>query len=160
MAAASTTLSLSPLERLTMSGITDLAALLATLTPSLRDEEYVFCTLANTTLAEQLALKPLCTFQEPEGLTLILEKSVAEAHAMPFETVFRCITLTVHSSLEAVGLTAAVAQRLAEHGISANVIAAYYHDHVFVPADKASRALAALQALQQESSRGSYADFC
>jgi len=143
-----------------MSGITHLGALLATLTPSLREEHYVFCSLADTTLAEQLALKPLCTFQEQEGLTLILDKAVAEAHAIPFEAVFRCITLTVHSSLEAVGLTAAVAQRLAEHDISANVVAAFYHDHVFVPTNKAKQAIAALQALQQESRSGNCAGFC
>jgi len=143
-----------------MSGITDLTALLATLTPTLQPGEYVFGTVADAAIADLLVLKPLGMFREQEGLTLIVGKAVAEARAIPFEAAFKCITLTVHSSLEAVGLTATVAQRLAEHDISANVVAAYYHDHIFVPATKASQALAALQALQQESRRGRYADFC
>jgi hypothetical protein len=58
------------------------------------------------------------------------------------------ITLRVHSSLAAVGLTAAVAAALSDHGISANVVAAYCHDHIFVPADRAEEALAALRSLQ------------
>ncbi|WP_036823971.1 ACT domain-containing protein, partial [Photobacterium sanctipauli] len=61
--------------------------------------------------------------------------------------VFKGITLTVHSSLEAVGLTAAVATRLAEYSISANVVAAYYHDHVFVPVNRAEEALQALATM-------------
>ena len=55
----------------------------------------------------------------------------------------------VHSSLAAVGLTAAVAAALADHGISANVVAAFYHDHIFVPAERAEEALAALRAIQR-----------
>ena len=61
--------------------------------------------------------------------------------------MFRCITLDVHSSLEAVGLTAACAQALAAGGISANVVAGYSHDHILVPAPRAQDALAALDAL-------------
>jgi len=61
----------------------------------------------------------------------------------------RQITLTVHSSLEAVGLTAAFATELTRHGISANVVAGYYHDHIFVGAGDAERAVAALQGLSE-----------
>lgn len=64
---------------------------------------------------------------------------------LKFEGSFRQITLTVHSSLEAVGLTAAVSTKLASKGISANVIAAYYHDHIFVQSSKADAGLLALQ---------------
>lgn len=64
---------------------------------------------------------------------------------LEFEGSFRQITLTVHSSLEAVGLTAAVSTKLAAKGISANVIAAYYHDHIFVQTAKAELALSVLQ---------------
>nr|WP_275889019.1 ACT domain-containing protein [Desulforhopalus vacuolatus] len=63
---------------------------------------------------------------------------------MKYEGVFKGITLTVHSSLEAVGLTAAISSKLAEKGISANVIAAYYHDHIFVQTEKAEMAMEAL----------------
>jgi len=59
------------------------------------------------------------------------------------------ITLTIHSSLEAVGLTAAVAAALAARGISTNMIAAFHHDHVFVPWDRRDEAMAALKAISQ-----------
>jgi uncharacterized protein len=88
---------------------------------------------------------------EREGITLIVRKVDAERYVALFDTVLRQITLNVHSTLEAVGLTAAVATRLAQHGISANVVAAYYHDHIFVPASDAKRALQALRALQADA---------
>jgi hypothetical protein len=53
----------------------------------------------------------------------------------------------VHSSLETVGLTAAFSTKLGEHGISANVIAGYYHDHIFVQSDLAKSAIDALHEL-------------
>ena len=87
----------------------------------------------------------MASFVEREGLTLVLPSEAAERASLAFEGVFRQITLSVHSSLEAVGLTAAVAAKLTAKGISANVIAAYYHDHIFVPADKAQAAFRALQ---------------
>ena len=68
----------------------------------------------------------------------------ADSFDLPYDGIFRCITLGVHSSLEAVGLTAAVAGKLAAHGIAANVIAAYFHDHVFVQANLADRAIGLL----------------
>ncbi|MFA0698523.1 ACT domain-containing protein, partial [Vibrio sp. 10N.222.49.C9] len=100
-------------------------------------------------LSDYVELDPVGTFIEPEGLTLVLERSVAEQHQLSFDGAFRMITLTVHSSLEAVGLTAAVSTKLAEKGISANVIAAYYHDHIFVQAAKAELALQALNEFSE-----------
>ena len=88
-------------------------------------------------------------FVEEEGLTLVIERSVAEGNRIDCSAPFRRIVLTVHSSLEAVGLTAAVATALAERGISANMIAAFHHDHIFVPSDRAEAALAALHACQK-----------
>ncbi|WP_428774395.1 ACT domain-containing protein [Vibrio sp.] len=129
-----------------MSGITNLQQLLADLRPQLMDGEYAFCTVIGD-VADYLPLNPLATFYEREGLTLIVPLRNAVQAGMTVETSYRQITLTVHSSLEAVGLTAAVASKLAERQISANVVAAYYHDHIFVPADKAVAALAALQEL-------------
>jgi len=130
-----------------MTGITDLATLLASLEPSLRAGEYVFVTVEEGAAVEEL--RPLATFVEGEGLSLIIELERAGAAGLAFAGVFRCITLTVHSSLEAVGLTAAVATALAEAGISANVVAARRHDHVFVPAADAERAIEVLRALQR-----------
>jgi uncharacterized protein len=127
-----------------MSGISDLATLLLSLHPQLLPAKYVFCTVRGQ-LADYVKLDPVATFVESEGLTLVLEKSKALDANLSFNGVFRQITLSVHSNLEAVGLTAAVSTKLAEGGISANVIAAYYHDHIFVPADRAGEALSALQ---------------
>ncbi|CAM2914879.1 ACT domain-containing protein [Vibrio rarus] len=126
-----------------MSGITELSELLTSMEPQLKDTEYVFCTVQGK-MAEFTALNPIATFIEPEGLTLVLDKRDAQAHDLAFDGCFKQIILTVHSSLEAVGLTAAVSTKLAEKGISANVIAAFYHDHIFVPVAKAETALNAL----------------
>lgn len=127
-----------------MSGITELDELLKSMQPALIESEFVFCTVAGS-LIDYVALNPVATFIEAEGLTLVVEKSVAEQAKLEFEGAFRQITLTVHSSLEAVGLTAAVSAKLADNGISANVIAAYYHDHIFVQSSKAELALTALK---------------
>lgn len=127
-----------------MAGITDLNILLRSMRPHLLDAEFVFCTRSGS-LKDYCGLNPVATFQEAEGLTLVLEKTVAEAAGFAFSGSYRQISLTVHSSLDAVGLTAAIATKLASKGISANVIAAYYHDHIFVQQHKAAEALAALQ---------------
>lgn len=132
-----------------MAGETDLSKMLATLAPKLHDEEYVFCTFANGRYGDHANLNPIASFMEAEGLTLVIPKHRAGAHAVPYEGVFRCITLSVHSSLDAVGLTAVIATKLAEQNISANVIAATYHDHVFVQTPYAQTALAALKSLSQ-----------
>jgi hypothetical protein len=87
------------------------------------------------------------TFREREGWTMILLE--AEAHSAKLEGEFPCrmISLEVHSSLAAVGLLAAIAARLAKSGIAANVVSAYYHDHLFVPADRGEEALEILNSL-------------
>lgn len=129
-----------------MAGIHDLTTLLKAMSPKLMDGEFVFCTVSGK-LADYLHLEPLATFQEREGVTLVLEMGNAAKGKLTFESTFKMITLTVHSSLDAVGLTAAVSTKLASKGISANVIAAYYHDHIFVQSEKAAKALSALEEL-------------
>lgn len=121
-----------------MSGITDLDELLRSMSPKSMESEFVFCTVSGV-LADYVDLNPVATFIESEGLTLVLEKSVAETTGLSFDGTYSQITLTVHSSLEAVGLTAAVASKLASKGISANVIAAYYCDHIFFKAVRLKR---------------------
>jgi hypothetical protein len=130
-----------------MTGETDLSKMLASLAPKLQDEEYIFCTMEDGRYGDHPELEPIASFMEAEGLTLVIPKHHADEHGIPYEAVFKCITLSVHSSLEAVGLTAVVATKLAAEGISANVIAAFYHDHVFVQANRAKAALAALTSL-------------
>ncbi|MGC9462035.1 ACT domain-containing protein [Vibrio genomosp. F10] len=127
-----------------MSGITNLDELLRSMSPKLVGSEFVFCTVSGV-LTDYVELNPVATFIESEGLTLVLEKSAAEKAGLSFDGTYSQITLTVHSSLEAVGLTAAVASKLASKGISANVIAAYYHDHIFVQSGKAEAAVSALE---------------
>jgi len=129
-----------------MSGETDLTILLHNMSPVLHDEEYVFITVDGN-YGDYQHLGPLCSYKEKEGLTLIIPKKIASIHNMEIDAVFKVITLEVHSSLNAVGLTAAVASKLSADGISANVVAAYYHDHVFVQAEFADRAVKSLKGL-------------
>lgn len=124
-----------------MAGETDLDKLLALLQPKLLEGEFVFCSIPDIRYGDLADLHPLACYQEDEGLSLLLEKHAADAAELQYSSVFKGITLSVHSSLDAVGFTAAVANKLAANGISANVVAAHYHDHVFVPADKAELAL-------------------
>jgi len=134
-----------------VTGLRDLDALLAAMEPKLLPADYVFCTVTNAALPDLSAIDPIGVFREAEGTSLILERKDAERLGLACSAPMRLITLTVHSSLEAVGLTAAVASALAEAGISANVVAAYHHDHIFVPAANAERALATLTALSESS---------
>ena len=133
-----------------MAGIKDLNKLLNSMQPELVDKAFVFCTVTGH-FKEYIALEPIATFIESEGLTLVLTKDKADEAGLNYEGVFRQITLTVHSSLQAVGLTAAVSTKLASKGISTNVIAAYYHDHIFVSLEQAEQALLALKELSNES---------
>ncbi len=132
-----------------MGGETDLNTLLKGLSPELLPEHYVFVTLPNFNLEQFNSLKPLGMFQEVEGTTLILNEAAARDAGLEFEGVFRCITCKVHSSLEAVGMTAAMSAALTGKGISANVVAAFYHDHIFVPSADADEAFSTLAALAE-----------
>jgi len=133
-----------------MRAIKDLSRLLCSLEPKLQDTEFVFCTVEGE-LSGYINLQPIATFIEPEGLSLVLEKSAAQQAKLNFKHTYKLITLSVHSSLEAVGLTAAVSTALAKEGISANVIAAYHHDYVFVPVTRAIDALVCLKLLAEEA---------
>ena len=134
-----------------MNPVSNLRQLLSKLSPTLVDGEFVFLTLADGVYGDAASLEPIATFQEQEGLTMIVPRASALSAGQKFDSVFRMITLQVHSSLGAVGLTAAVARKLAEKGISANVVAAFHHDHIFVPTDRASDTMAALDELQHST---------
>lgn len=84
---------------------------------------------------------------EAEGLSLVVPIAAAPQDAV----AMRCITLQVHSSLEGVGLTAAVSSALAQAGIPANMVAGYHHDHLYVPSGCSQDALNILQDLQRSS---------
>jgi len=131
-----------------MPGIKNLTRLLKEMNPIVAKEEYVFCTLAENEI-DWLKLKPLMIFKEKEGLTLILEKKVAEANSLAYSGVWSWITLAVHSDLEAVGFLAKITNRLAAAGLSVNVVSAYYHDHLFVPAHLITKAKQILEELSK-----------
>ena len=131
-----------------MSGECELETLLRNLAPVLRPERYVIGSVDSwpDSLPEGL----LAAIQEPEGLTVVVPVAEAYGSGLEASPVFRCIRLDVHSSLEAVGLTAAVSTRLATHGISANLLAGACHDHLLVPEGDAEHALRVLEALSSE----------
>jgi len=128
-----------------MNGITNLQKLISSMNPILFTGEFVFITLPDAVYGEAAHLAPIASFVEREGSTLIIPKDRADAEAIDYDETFSMITLQIHSSLSAVGLTAAVSKILADEGISANIVAAYFHDHVFVPSHRADEALLALQ---------------
>lgn len=130
-----------------MTGEKNLTKLLATMSPALNPGEYVFCAFEKAHYGDHSELEPIAAVTESEGLTLVIPRTKADEHGIEYGSVFRCITLSVHSSLDAVGLTAAVAGKLAEDGISANVIAGYFHDHIFVQHELAEKAMAAITEL-------------
>lgn len=130
-----------------MSGETRLDQLLKSMQPVASEEEYVFLSIEAACYGDYASLNPWATVQETEGMTLVVLRRDADAQDLAYESVFRRITLNVHSSLEAVGLTAAFAAKLGEHGISANVIAGFFHDHIFVQASLTAQAMSALQEL-------------
>ncbi|AFZ32511.1 Protein of unknown function DUF2241 [Gloeocapsa sp. PCC 7428] len=127
-----------------MSGETNLAVLLRSMNPILRDEEYVFCSV-NHHDNSYLKLEPICVFREDEGLTLIVRRDRADAADISYSSVFRMVTLSVHSSLDAVGFLATITSKLAQYGISVNLVSAYYHDHLFIPAARACKVMRLLQ---------------
>ncbi|RUU06598.1 ACT domain-containing protein [Mesorhizobium sp. USDA-HM6] len=135
-----------------MTGETNLQKLLASMTPQLLPDVHVFATLAPG-IAVPDGLDPVMSFREREGLTLIVTED--EAKLAGLAGTFRCrmITLDIHSSLEAVGFLAAITARLAAAGMGVNPVSAFYHDHLFVPAEQAEEALAILRQLAAEAAR-------
>jgi uncharacterized protein len=121
----------------------DIGRLLAGLSPALCGRAWGYATAA----VMPAGLAVFATVAEDEGLTLIAPMADLQAAGLEAQGPLARITLTIHSALEAVGLTAAVSAALAQEGISANMVAGFYHDHVFLPAADADRAMAVLKAL-------------
>lgn len=127
-----------------MSGEKDLQQLLKSMKPECISGDYVFCKVEKL---ENIDLDTIeMFFKEKEAITLILKKEIADKLQLDYTVIMAWITLTVHSSLEAVGLTAAFSKALSENGISCNVVAAYYHDHIFVNKKDAQKALKILNS--------------
>ena len=111
------------------------------LRPQLHPGRYVFVTVAE---GVPLGVAPVVTVVEPEGLTLVLPQEQADEAGLAYDYVAGWITLLLDTTLDQVGITADFSRRLADAGISCNVIAGYHHDHLFVPHDRADEAVALL----------------
>jgi hypothetical protein len=132
--------------------ISNLTVLLRTMEPVLHDGVYAYCVVPHG--ADIAALTPVVTVSEAEGITVVLPQAQAASAGLQVLLLAAWITLTVHSDLSAVGLTAAFASALGQAGISCNVVAGAFHDHIFVPVDQAQQALVALKVLQQRTVNG------
>lgn len=131
-----------------MMGETDLEKLIRNMEPVLNDGEYVFAVVSHAETVPRSVT--ICEIKEREGITVVVSKKDADAMGLAYEYVASWITLNVHSSLEAIGLTAAFSTELSRHGISCNVIAGYYHDHVFVEKRDEDSALMVLKRMSLE----------
>lgn len=142
---------MEPHERTDMSGEVRLRALLRSLSPLLASGSFVFVSLPGARYGDHAELTPVASVAEVEGLTLVVPKERADECNLAYEGVFRRISLGVHSSLQASGLTAAMSTALAGHGLSANIVAGALHDHLFVPDEQATAALDVLRQLATEA---------
>lgn len=130
-----------------MTGEKDLKTLLRSMEPQHNQGEYVFCTVEAFPTIDMSDI--ICFFKEEEGITIIIRRELADKHNFKYDFVASWITLRIHSSLEAVGLTAAFSTALGAKNISCNVIAAYHHDHIFVSAKDVEYAMATLKELSE-----------
>jgi hypothetical protein len=125
-----------------MTGEKDLQKLLKSMKPELNEGEFVFCKIETLDTLNLNDIEML--FREKEAITLILKKEKADELKLEYSVIMSWITLSVHSSLEAIGLTAAFSNALSQKGISCNVVAAFYHDHIFVNKKEAEKAMEVL----------------
>lgn len=132
------------------TGETVLEKLIANMEPILNTGDYVYTTLQDLNAVPRSMT--IAEVKEKEGITVVISKENADALGLNYAYVAAWITLNIHSSLQAVGLTAAFATELGKHNISCNVIAGYYHDHIFVDKSDAPKAIEALVAMSKVSS--------
>lgn len=132
-----------------MSGETNLNVLLASLSADLIEGTYVFVTVLEANMPEGISSRMV--FREREGITLIILQEEAEQLGLAFEFPSRMITLNIHSSLEAVGFMARIATELAKEDMGVNPVAGFYHDHLFVPEDRALDAMRVLDRIAKDA---------
>jgi len=134
----------------THSGEHDLNRLMAQMSPKLASSVYVFCSL-DSRQAQNHSGSALMVFNEAEGVTLIVKKDYADSSGLEYEFPCCCITLEIHSALEAVGFLAAIVPALARQGMGVNPVSGFYHDHLFVPANRADDAMEVLKNLSRDA---------
>jgi hypothetical protein len=120
------------------------------MTPIVRPGNYVFISTEDRALVESLSSQAISTFKEEEGMSMLIPVELAEKSKLSVDQPMCCITLNVYSSLEGVGLTAAVSTALGDNSIPCNMIAAFHHDHVFVPSKMCDQAMDVLISLQKQ----------
>ena len=117
------------------------------LQPNLLIDNYVFCTFSQKKYGDLEYLSPIGSFQENEGITLVITEKMAKTHNLSFDGIFKCISLKLVSKLSSVGLTKKITILLADKNISVNIYAGYYHDHIFVPLERADEAFKLLSEI-------------
>lgn len=127
---------------------TTAAEMISGMTPVLQPGTFVFITTQDPARVAALFAHAVSTVREAEGMSMLIPVDLAQETGLNVDHPMRCITLNVFSSLQGVGLTAAVSSALGESGIPCNMVAGFHHDHVFLPADMCDRAMQILTALQ------------
>lgn len=130
-----------------MNAITDLSKLLQSLQPIEHNDLYVFCSVPIEKFVFDRRI--VSTIQEKEGLSLIVTKGYADEYSIPYELTMKWITLQVHSSLEAIGMTDAISEAFTKAKIPCNVVAGFRHDHLFVPSELSTSAMHVLTNIQK-----------
>jgi len=123
------------------------------MTPTVRPGIYVFISVEDPTLVASLMSNAISTFEEDEGMSMLISVDLAKKSGFSVDQPMSCITLNVYSSLEGVGLTAAVSTALGNNSIPCNMVAAFHHDHVFVPSEMCDRAMEVLTSLQNKTAK-------
>lgn len=131
-----------------MAGIKDLTEIFKHLQIDINEVNVVYVTVPTDFDQDLLNFEPICMFKENEGTTLIIPESQASRIDFEKSKPMAWLTVKAHTDLESIGFTAALSAALSSVEISCNVIAGYYHDHLFVPVDDAQRAKDTLEELR------------
>lgn len=117
---------------------------MSSLNPRLQPGQFIFASVSQSDLPD---LDPIGIFHEKEGISVILTLERAMEKNLDCNQIWKWIALDLETSLTTVGITAVISRNLANANIPCNVVAAYHHDHIFVPDAQASKALEVLDQI-------------